>query len=51
MKLYKNPKDLHTLWKEWEFGLNGVKPAKDFTYHERGAKNLITVNARCFGVR
>ncbi len=40
VKLYKNPKDLHTLWKEWEFGLNGVKPAKDFTYHERGANKF-----------
>ncbi len=28
------------LWKEWEFGLNGVKQAKDFSYHERGANKF-----------
>ena len=28
------------LWKEWEFGLNGMKSAKDFTYHERGANKF-----------
>ncbi len=36
MKLSKNPKDLYVVWKEWEFGLNGTKPARDFTIHERG---------------
>ena len=40
VKLSKNPKDLYTLWKEWELGLNGVKPAKDFTYHKRGANKF-----------
>ena len=25
--LYKNAKDLYIVWKEWGFGLNGVKPA------------------------
>ena len=36
VKLSKNPKDLYTVWTEWEFGLNGMKPARDFTIHERG---------------
>ncbi len=29
-------KDLYTLWKEYQFGLHGLKPAKDFTPQERG---------------
>ena len=36
VKLMKNPNDLFTVWKEWEFGMNGMKPAKDFTRAERG---------------
>lgn len=31
------PKDLWTLWDEYEFGLNGQKPAREFTAVERGA--------------
>ena len=34
--LTKTPKALHTLWLEWEFGIGGNKPAKDFTAIERG---------------
>ncbi len=37
VKLAKQPRDLHTLWKEYQFGLNGHKPAKDYTASERGA--------------
>ena len=40
VKLSRNPKDLSIVWKEWEFGLNGVKPARDFTHQERGANKL-----------
>ncbi len=29
-------KFLHELWKEWQFGSAGKKPAKDFTAIERG---------------
>jgi hypothetical protein len=36
-KLSKCPKTLHDLWREYEFGLDGYKPAKDFTPAERGA--------------
>jgi len=28
----------------------GVKPAKDFMFHERGANNLVTVSTRFFWV-
>jgi nucleoid-associated protein YgaU len=31
------PSDLYVLWKEYTRGIGGRKPAKDFTYHERGA--------------
>ena len=34
--LKKNPKCLHTLWMEYEFGLGGKKAAKMFTASERG---------------
>jgi hypothetical protein len=40
VKLSKNPRDLYVVWKEWEFGLNGTKPARDFTIHERGANRF-----------
>ena len=30
------PRDLYTLWQEWEFGIAGRKPAKTFTRQERG---------------
>ena len=31
-------KNLHELWKEWEFGLSGYKATKDFTLAERRAE-------------
>ena len=34
--LSKNPKCLHTLWREYEDGLGGRKAAKHFTAQERG---------------
>ncbi len=34
--LYKKSKDLYIVWKEWGLGLDGVKPARDFTPRERG---------------
>ena len=34
--LYKGIKNLFDLWQEYEFGLSGNKPAKDFTRLERG---------------
>jgi hypothetical protein len=30
------PQTIHTLWIEYEFGIGGRKPAKDFTPSERG---------------
>ena len=35
-RLSKCPKDLFILWKEYEFGLEGRKPAKLFTSVEKG---------------
>jgi hypothetical protein len=43
--LTPNPRNLHLLWHEYEFGLNGRKAAKDFTYHERG-KNKYSYHRR-----
>jgi hypothetical protein len=36
VKLSKQPHDLYTLWREYQFGLHGQKPAKDYTTTERG---------------
>ena len=36
-KLSKCPRNLHELWKEYEFGSGGFTAAKDFTEKERGA--------------
>eukprot|EP00569_Conticribra_weissflogii_P019666 CAMPEP_0171425364 /NCGR_PEP_ID=MMETSP0881-20121228/3271_1 /TAXON_ID=67004 /ORGANISM="Thalassiosira weissflogii, Strain CCMP1336" /LENGTH=187 /DNA_ID=CAMNT_0011944673 /DNA_START=1394 /DNA_END=1956 /DNA_ORIENTATION=- len=35
-KLQKYVKNLYLLWKEYEFGLDGKKPAREFTTYERG---------------
>lgn len=35
-KLCSSPKNLHVIWTEWEFGIGGNKPAKNFTPSERG---------------
>ena len=40
MKLSRNPEDLYTVWKEWEFGLNGTKLVRDFIIHERGVNKF-----------
>jgi hypothetical protein len=34
--LSRCPKTLHALWSEYEFGVGGKKPAKDFSPQERG---------------
>ena len=34
------PRDLYTLWEEFEFGLGGRKAARRFTPHERGQVRL-----------
>ncbi len=36
-RLSKRPACLYLLWKEYALGLNGGKPARDYTYAERGA--------------
>ncbi len=35
-KLQKYVRNLYLLWKEYEFGLDGKKPAREFTRYERG---------------
>ena len=34
--LVKNPRSLHIIWQEYELGIGGRKPAKNFTAAERG---------------
>jgi len=47
-KLSKMPKDLRTLWREYQFGLDGNKPAKDFTPQERGHVKCIYCRRKVF---
>lgn len=44
-KLSKGPRTLFNLWQEFQFGLNGNKPARLFTSHERG-QNRATYSLR-----
>ncbi len=37
--LSKGPENLSILWNEYQNGLDGAKPAKDFTASERGGRN------------
>ena len=39
--LSPSPKDLYTLWKEYQFGLGNRKPARLFTTEERGKVSSI----------
>ena len=43
--LSKNPRSLHILWHEYEFGIAGKKPAKFYSNRDRGA-NRHTYTAR-----
>ncbi|RHY19920.1 hypothetical protein DYB32_010143 [Aphanomyces invadans] len=40
-RLTKRPRDLFELWKEYEFGIGGVKPAKLFNEKERGKAKFV----------
>jgi hypothetical protein len=42
------PKDLWVLWKEWERGLGGGKPAKAYTSAERGANEFSFLHHKVF---
>jgi hypothetical protein len=37
--LSSHPRTLYELWKEYEYGIDGRKPAKAFSKNERGGKN------------
>ncbi|KAK1943563.1 hypothetical protein P3T76_004959 [Phytophthora citrophthora] len=45
VKLSKRPKDFYELWGDYEFGLEGLKPARDFTTAERSA-NMFAFSRR-----
>jgi hypothetical protein len=40
--LSPGPKNLYALWQEWYFGIDGRKPAKDFSPRESGGKQKVT---------
>ena len=48
VKLTKNPKDLYTLWKEFEFGISGAKTAKFYTARERGENKFFYSRRKIF---
>ena len=39
--LSRKPGNLYVLWQEWYFGIDGRKPAKDFSLRERGGKHKV----------
>jgi hypothetical protein len=47
-KLSKYPKTLYVLWQEYEFGLEGNKPAKMYTPAERGANKCSYCRRKVF---
>ena len=47
-KLYCSPKTLFDLWHEYQFGLNGCKPAKEFTLEERGKVKSVYCRRKVF---
>ena len=47
-KLYRSPKTLYDLWQEYQFGLNGEKPAKEFTVEERGRNKSMFCRRKVF---
>ncbi|ETK73968.1 hypothetical protein L915_19155 [Phytophthora nicotianae] len=48
VRLSKRPKDLYELWGEYEFGLNGVKAAREYTAAERGANKFAYSRRKIF---
>ena len=51
MKLSKCPKDLFVIWKEFEFGIDGIKTVKDFTATERRVNKFTVIPVgSCFGM-
>jgi hypothetical protein len=44
--LSPTPKTLNALWVEWQFGIGGRKPARLFTVHESGVKQLKSTFSR-----
>ena len=47
-RLYRSPKTLFGLWHEYQFGLNGCKPATDFTLEERGKVKSVYCRRKVF---
>lgn len=47
-QLSKAPKTLFVLWEEYQFGMTGNKPAKDFTSFERGACRSVYCRRKVF---
>ncbi len=47
-KLARNLKDLYAVWKEFEFGVNGQKAAKDYTAKERGDNKFMYCRRKVF---
>jgi len=47
-KLYKSPRTLFDVWQEYQFGINGEKPAKEFTHEERGKNKCMYCRRKVF---
>ena len=47
-RLYRGVKNLWDLWQEYEYGLGGNKPARDFTRQERGHVKFVYSRRKVF---
>jgi hypothetical protein len=46
-----NPRLLYLIWEEWTTGLNGNKPASQFTREERGKTSASSAGERFSGMQ
>ena len=50
--LSRNPKNLYVLWEEYEFGVEGRMPAKNFSIRERGRnRDTIIPDKKLYGTK
>ena len=47
-KLSNRPGDLYVLWREYALGVNGGKPARDYSLSERGANGYAYLQRKIF---
>ena len=49
--LTRNPRSIHELWDEWQFGIGNRIPAKDVINRDRGIVNIHSTERRCCEIK